>query len=304
MAKSMNVLSSLIYLVVVEWTIPGASCAWFNSGQDYDLATVGVPLPCHSHNDYLRTRPLFDALEAGCTSVEADVWLRNNDLYISHKTPKTLEIPTFTELYVNPIFNILEDNINLAEGDIPVGVFSNFPNQELIVSLREWLWGNLLKAGVDYLNVDDLVGANRWLAKRKDRSNAMLEPQAQSLGSLRPEGSTVQPPPRQALELVAADQALRWHFPGQENGLKCGVEWWEELSLRNVGYRASDQMLHFLAVSVPKHTEAPDIKGLVYMSRMRRHTKPNDLILPTISPGFDGVVTFVTIEDQDTIAAI
>jgi hypothetical protein len=36
------------------------------------------PVPCHSHNDYWRTISLHSALQAGCTSVEADVWLIND----------------------------------------------------------------------------------------------------------------------------------------------------------------------------------------------------------------------------------
>ncbi|KAL1900096.1 Altered inheritance of mitochondria protein 6 [Ceratocystis pirilliformis] len=298
-------LSSLVYFAIVACIILGASRAWFQNHQHHRLVTVGVPLSCHSHNDYWRKRPLFDALEAGCTGVEADVWLRNNELYVVHEAPQTPALPTFTQLYVNPLVNILEQNNNgLAQGNTPVGVFSNFPNQTLIllvdfkedsqavfdtvsaqlqplrergwltyfkdgsltegpitvvvtgearlssitanttyrdifldaptlalnddtthaynwtnsyyssvkfgrafghytgymgrpriddiatyvqqaherglklrfwsqpswpVLVRERLWGDLLDAGVDYLNVDDLIGANEWLAKREDK---------------------------------------------------------------------------------------------------------------------------------------
>jgi len=42
------------------------------------------PIQFHSHNDYLHERPLWDALEAGVTSVEADVWKFWSGLYVSH----------------------------------------------------------------------------------------------------------------------------------------------------------------------------------------------------------------------------
>lgn len=48
------------------------------------------PIPCHSHNDYLREVPLYQAIEASCTSVEADIWLHQDsensdkDLYVGH----------------------------------------------------------------------------------------------------------------------------------------------------------------------------------------------------------------------------
>ena len=31
--------------------------------------------PLHSHNDYWRHQPLFDALSVGCVSVESDIWV-------------------------------------------------------------------------------------------------------------------------------------------------------------------------------------------------------------------------------------
>ena len=40
-----------------------------------DLSAQVSPVMVHSHNDYLRPRPLFSALSVGCASVEADVWL-------------------------------------------------------------------------------------------------------------------------------------------------------------------------------------------------------------------------------------
>jgi hypothetical protein len=35
-----------------------------------------------------------------------------------------------------------------------------------------------------------------------------------------------------------------------KGGLKSSIKGWEELGLRNVGYRASDQMLYFLTISI------------------------------------------------------
>jgi len=40
------------------------------------------PVPCHLHNDYWRPRPLLDAISTGSASVEADVWLIDDQLYV------------------------------------------------------------------------------------------------------------------------------------------------------------------------------------------------------------------------------
>ncbi|MDJ1503952.1 phosphatidylinositol-specific phospholipase C/glycerophosphodiester phosphodiesterase family protein [Xanthocytophaga agilis] len=65
----------------------------------------------HAHNDYEHTRPLFDALEQGFTSVEADVYLVNGELYVSHNPPKELDTKrTLKELYLNPLQKIVKKN--------------------------------------------------------------------------------------------------------------------------------------------------------------------------------------------------
>ncbi|HEX9104925.1 MAG TPA: hypothetical protein VF997_22095, partial [Polyangia bacterium] len=45
---------------------------------------VGPRTLGHAHNDYEHPRPLFDALEHGFASVEADLWLRQGQLAVSH----------------------------------------------------------------------------------------------------------------------------------------------------------------------------------------------------------------------------
>ncbi|KAF7862507.1 hypothetical protein EAF04_007380 [Stromatinia cepivora] len=78
--------------------------AWYPTDFTRDIR----PVPCHSHNDYWRRVPLFDALRAGCTGIEADVWLFDNDLYVGHNTASLQRNRTFQSLYINPLVDILE----------------------------------------------------------------------------------------------------------------------------------------------------------------------------------------------------
>jgi hypothetical protein len=63
------------------------------------------PLPkAHAHNDYLHTRPLLDALSHGFTSIEADIHLINNELYVVHDKPETVKgLHTLKDLYLEPL---------------------------------------------------------------------------------------------------------------------------------------------------------------------------------------------------------
>lgn len=74
-----------------------------------------VPIPCHSHNDYWRTEPLFSALRAGCAGVEADVWFfadhyaETGSLLVGHDTASLTRRRTFASLYVEPLVSLLLD---------------------------------------------------------------------------------------------------------------------------------------------------------------------------------------------------
>lgn len=103
-------------------------------------------MPCHSHNDYLRRVPLYQALEAGCISVEADIWLQKNerfakDLYVGH-TIEALELKaTLQKLYIDPLIGILEhqnahSSTNISKNtQHPSGVFDRSLETSLVLLL-------------------------------------------------------------------------------------------------------------------------------------------------------------------------
>ncbi|MDX1909398.1 MAG: endonuclease/exonuclease/phosphatase family protein [Bacteroidia bacterium] len=64
-----------------------------------------LPHPqAHAHNDYEHPHPLTDALTAGFSSVEADVWLLEDQLYVSHDRPRQLTpARTLARLYLEPL---------------------------------------------------------------------------------------------------------------------------------------------------------------------------------------------------------
>lgn len=93
--------------VLQNWGKPGSGTedlAWYPT----DFLRDVNPIPCHSHNDYWRRVPLFSALRAGCTGVEADVWLFDSELYVGHNTASLTRNRTFQSLYINPLVSILE----------------------------------------------------------------------------------------------------------------------------------------------------------------------------------------------------
>jgi hypothetical protein len=57
----------------------------------------------HAHNDYAHARPLFDALEHGFCSVEADVFLVHQKLLVGHEQKDLNPERTLQRLYLDPL---------------------------------------------------------------------------------------------------------------------------------------------------------------------------------------------------------
>ncbi|MET1086231.1 MAG: phosphatidylinositol-specific phospholipase C/glycerophosphodiester phosphodiesterase family protein [Arthrobacter sp.] len=69
---------------------------------------VGPPLAqAHAHNDYEHDRPLFDALEHGFSSVEADVWLVDGELLVAHDLEDAKPDVTLESLYLDPLEDLV-----------------------------------------------------------------------------------------------------------------------------------------------------------------------------------------------------
>jgi hypothetical protein len=73
------------------------SCA---SPQDPETRPL---LRLHAHNDYEHKRPLFDALEHGFCSIEADIYLVNGQLLVAHERRQVSPERTLEKLYLDPL---------------------------------------------------------------------------------------------------------------------------------------------------------------------------------------------------------
>ncbi|KAL9620496.1 MAG: hypothetical protein Q9160_004965 [Pyrenula sp. 1 TL-2023] len=109
------------------------------------------PKPLHSHNDYWRKVPLYDAIRVGAQGVEADVWLsdvedgkaKRQDLLVGHTSKSLTRKRTLQSLYVNPLIDILEHQnpktSTLGNQDITnsstttQGVYDTSPSTTLIL---------------------------------------------------------------------------------------------------------------------------------------------------------------------------
>ena len=69
-----------------------------------------LPIMLHSHNDYTRTMPFYEAYSQHVQSIEADVFLIKGKLLVGHETHQTSADRTFQAMYAEPIAKVFRAN--------------------------------------------------------------------------------------------------------------------------------------------------------------------------------------------------
>ncbi|MBC6999067.1 alkaline phosphatase [Cytophaga sp. FL35] len=77
-------------------------------GIQLSFAQNSTSFKVHSHNDYLQDVPFWKAFSAGANSVEADLFLVNDSLFVAHTASEIEEHRDFERLYLQPIQRNLE----------------------------------------------------------------------------------------------------------------------------------------------------------------------------------------------------
>lgn len=101
-------------------------------------------LPIHSHNDYEREHPLYDALKLAIISVEADVWCFNEDddaLYVSHLPFFLSKSRTLKTLYTGPLEQLID---SVSQDGKVFGLFDTEPDQTLYLQIDVKNNGNVV----------------------------------------------------------------------------------------------------------------------------------------------------------------
>ena len=61
------------------------------------------PIAYHSHNDYDRTVPFWEAYSQHCTSIEADVFLKDGEILVAHNLKDLKADRSLRTMYIEPI---------------------------------------------------------------------------------------------------------------------------------------------------------------------------------------------------------
>ncbi|HWX19099.1 MAG TPA: phosphatidylinositol-specific phospholipase C/glycerophosphodiester phosphodiesterase family protein [Candidatus Binatia bacterium] len=96
--------------------------------------TQAQPAPLihgHAHNDYEHQRPLFDALDRGFCSVEADIYLVEGQFLVAHDRWQCKPERTLQALYLDPLRELVRKNGG--------HVYPNGPDFTLLIEFKgDW----------------------------------------------------------------------------------------------------------------------------------------------------------------------
>lgn len=93
----------------------------------------------HSHNDYYQNQPFTTAFEAGMASIEADVFLWHDDLYVAHTFFEIDTDCSFDALYLQPlVFAVRSGKAYPLQLMIDVKTSSEATLQEIVRQLARY----------------------------------------------------------------------------------------------------------------------------------------------------------------------
>jgi alkaline phosphatase len=105
--NEMKVLRSTILFLILSFVF----LTGFGQERKYSVSNA------HAHNDYNHPLPFFTAYGAGFGSIEADVFLRNGQLYVAHDTAGIDPERTLESLYLDPLDKAIKKNRGHAYPD-------------------------------------------------------------------------------------------------------------------------------------------------------------------------------------------
>lgn len=117
--RAKPVIATILLLSI----LPACSCSI--------SSTTPGPKPllnAHAHNDYAHDRPLFDALDHGFASVEADIHLVDGDLFVAHDSDEIKPDRTLRSLYLEPLNKRIAQNAG--------SVYPNGPQFTLFIDIK------------------------------------------------------------------------------------------------------------------------------------------------------------------------
>lgn len=89
------------------------------------------PVKIHSHNDYTRTMPFYEAYSQKVYSIEVDMFYKNNNFYVCHDEEDIDHEYTFERMYLDPLLELyrLNKGTAWADSDSPIQLMAEIKSK-------------------------------------------------------------------------------------------------------------------------------------------------------------------------------
>ena len=91
------------------YSILSSLLLWFNNAQAQEFPSHYLA-NAHSHNDYSRPNAFIQAYSLGFGSIEVDLFLKDDELYVAHDWKDIKPDRTFDALYLKPLLNAFKNS--------------------------------------------------------------------------------------------------------------------------------------------------------------------------------------------------
>ena len=137
-----------------------------------------LPIIYHSHNDYNRTVPFWEAYSQHCASIEADVFLQDGEILVAHNRKDVTAERSLRKMYIEPIVKTFREN----GGRMWKGSDDRL---QLVVDLKtgESLPG-VIALAEEYPDVFTTENGVKIVSALNDESRAQIEALAEELAAL------------------------------------------------------------------------------------------------------------------------
>ena len=132
---------------------------FFQCGKSEDSIKLGI----HSHNDYEQEIPFWTAYKNGLNSIEIDLFLKNDSLYVTHSESEIIVDRTIEHLYLNSLSKVASSQLGIKKKLqilIDIKSESHTTLNRLIKTL------NYYPEIIDKENISIVISGNRPIPKK------------------------------------------------------------------------------------------------------------------------------------------
>jgi len=132
---------------------------FFQCGKSEKSIKLGI----HSHNDYKQDIPFWTAYKNGLNSIEIDLFLKNDSLYVTHSESEIVADRTIERLYLNSLSKVTSSKLGIEK---KLQILIDIKSESYTTLNRLIKTLNYYPEIIDKENISIVISGNRPIPKK------------------------------------------------------------------------------------------------------------------------------------------